>query len=409
MKKILYSLLTIIAALVITSCEQEKLQTETKTTGEVDFTTLIVRYDASAEIMRAVDVDNFIISVYESNGTSKLAEWSYGSIPEVFTLTAGSYLLKAESCVLQNAAWDTPYYFAQKEFKVEADKVTAIGEVVCELSNVKVTIEYSSDLLAVMGDDCKVNIALGRGSLDFGKNESRAGYFAVTEESNRMYAYFTGSVDGVVDTTYREIENVKAGEWRILKYSLKQNNTENVENGAFALSLSVDVSCSVVEQNNEIDVTEDVIDDPEGGNNDNPKPDDPQPVSGPVITATTFDIKEPQIISDELVIVVEVNSESPLAGFYVDIVSATLTPDELEAVGLSSHLDLAYPGDLRPQLEGLGFPVAENVLGQNKISFDITQFAGLLAALGSGTHQFVMTATDEAGNETIETLTLIAQ
>jgi len=104
-----------------------------------------------------------------------------------------------------------------------------------------------------------------------------------------------------------------------------------------------------------------------------------------------------------------VNSESPLAGFYVDIVSATLTPDELEAVGLSSHLDLAYPGDLRPQLEGLGFPVAENVLGQNKISFDITQFAGLLAALGSGTHQFVMTATDEAGNETIETLTLIAQ
>ncbi len=409
MKKILYSLLTIIAALVITSCEQEKLQTETKTTGEVDFTTLIVRYDASAEIMRAVDVDNFIISVYESNGTSKLAEWSYGSMPEVFTLTAGSYLLKAESCVLQNAAWDTPYYFAQKEFKVEADKVTAIGEVVCELSNVKVTIEYSSDLLAVMGDDCKVNIALGRGSLDFGKNESRAGYFAVTEESNRMYAYFTGSVDGVVDTTYREIENVKAGEWRILKYSLKQNNTENVENGAFALSLSVDVSCSVVEQNNEIDVTEDVIDDPEGGNNDNPKPDDPQPVSGPVITATTFDIKEPQIISDELVIVVEVNSESPLAGFYVDIVSATLTPDELEAVGLSSHLDLAYPGDLRPQLEGLGFPVAENVLGQNKISFDITQFAGLLAALGSGTHQFVMTATDEAGNETIETLTLIAQ
>ncbi|MBP3671569.1 MAG: DUF4493 domain-containing protein [Bacteroidaceae bacterium] len=409
MKKILYSLLTIIAALVITSCEQEKLQTETKTTGEVDFTTLIVRYDASAEIMRAVDVDNFIISVYESNGTSKLAEWSYGSMPEVFTLTAGSYLLKAESCVLQNAAWDTPYYFAQKEFKVEADKVTAIGEVVCELSNVKVTIEYSSDLLAVMGDDCKVNIALGRGSLDFGKNESRAGYFAVTEESNRMYAYFTGSVDGVVDTTYREIENVKAGEWRILKYSLKQNNTENVENGAFALSLSVDVSCSVVEQNNEIDVTEDVIDDPEGGNNDNPKPDDPKPVSGPVITATTFDIKEPQIISDELVIVVEVNSESPLAGFYVDIVSATLTPDELEAVGLSSHLDLAYPGDLRPQLEGLGFPVAENVLGQNKISFDITQFAGLLAALGSGTHQFVMTATDEAGNETIETLTLIAQ
>ena len=45
----------------------------------------------------------------------------------------------------------------------------------------------------------------------------------------------------------------------------------------------------------------------------------------------------------------------------------------------------------------------------NYISFDITQFAGLLAALGNGTHQFVMTATDEANNQTVETLTLIAQ
>ena len=41
--------------------------------------------------------------------------------------------------------------------------------------------------------------------------------------------------------------------------------------------------------------------------------------------------------------------------------------------------------------------------------FDITQFAGLLAALGSGTHDFILTATDEAGNETTETLTLIAE
>ena len=93
----------------------------------------------------------------------------------------------------------------------------------------------------------------------------------------------------------------------------------------------------------------------------------------------------------------------------VDIESTTLTPSELEAVGLAAHLDLAYPGELRSLLEGLGFPVAENVVGQHELTFDITQFGGLLGALGAGTHKFVMTVEDEAANVTVQALTLITQ
>ena len=235
--------------------------------------------------------------------------------------------------------------------------------------------------------------------------------------NNRLFAYFSGSVDGYVDEIYNEFDDVKAGEWRILRYTLKQNDQPNVENGSFIAELSVDVSCNTVEKDVQVDVNEDVIEDPnpepqpgdEPGNEPGDNPGDDKPDNGPVISASTFNIKEPQIITENLIIQILINSELPLAGVVVDIDSETLTPAELEGVGLAAHLDLGNPGEMRTALEGLGFPVAENVIGKNEISFDITQFAGLLSALGSGTHNFILTATDNAGNTTTETLTLIAQ
>lgn len=413
MKKIFKYFVIASVAIIATACKEEGIHTEQGTTGTVDLASLVVSYDASANIMRSTDVNNFNITILAADGKEKKAEWKYSDMPEIFTLDAGSYIIKAESHTPADAAWDAPYYTAQKSFKIEVDKVTPIGEIVCPLSNVKVTVEFTQDLIEVMGDDCKVNVGLGKGSLDYTKDENRAGYFTVLSENNRLYAYFKGTVDGAVDSTYREIENVKAGEWRILRYSLKQNSEENTESGSFATNLSVDVSCYTVEQNVQVPVEEDVITDPEGNGEtpgeepgDNPG-DNPPTSEGPVITATTFDITQPQEVTDDLVITVEVRSELPLAGLTVDIESTTLTPDELEGVGLSAHLDLAYPGDLQGQLEGLGFPVGENVIGQNYLSFDITQFAGLLGALGSGTHNFIMTATDSENNQTVQTLTLI--
>lgn len=407
MKKIFNFIIISVVALIAVACNED-MPAEKSTTGRVDLTSLVVSYDNAPNIMRSTDVNDFNITIYKASNSEKVAEWKYREMPDVFTLEAGLYSIKVESHTPADAAWDMPYYTASKDFEIKVDKITSIGEIVCPLSNVKVTVEFSQDLIDVMSDDTKVNVGLGKGSLDFTKDEGRAGYFTVLNENNRIYAYFMGVIDGAVDTTYREIENVKAGEWRILRYSLKQNTDVNVESGSFAANLMVDVSCYTVEQDVQVPVSdEDIIVDPEdkGETPDDPNP--PIPVEGPSITATTFDINEPQEVTSDLIIKVEVNSKLPLAGFTVDIESTTLTASELEAVGLRSHLDLGNPGDLRPQLEGLGFPVAENVIGQTYISFDITQFAGLLGALGSGTHNFKMIATDSENNVTEQTLTLI--
>ena len=420
MKKILYTLFTIYASVALVACQNENILNNNNKTGQIDLSALNVTCNYDAEILRSSNIDNFIITITEKSTNTMVSQWKYSEMPQVYTLIAGTYTLKAESCELKDAAWEAPYYADEKEFKINVDKVTAVGDLTCVLKNVKVTVEYSDEFMAAMGDDCNVNVALGKGQLNFTKNETRAAYFAVEGENNILHAYFSGTIDGYLDNIYNEFDDVKAGEWRILRYTLKENNVENKESGSFAVNMSVDVSCNTIEQDIQVDIEEEIIADPNpepnpgDDNNDNNEPGDnpgvdPKPENGPVISATTFNIKEPQYITGDLIIQVVVNSELPLAGLVVEIDSEALSPEELEGVGLAAHLDLVNPGEMRAGLEGLGFPVAENVLGKNEISFDITPFAGLLASMGSGTHRFILTATDDAGNATTETLTLIAE
>ena len=97
-----------------------------------------------------------------------------------------------------------------------------------------------------------------------------------------------------------------------------------------------------------------------------------------------------------------------LTGLTVDIDSPTLTPDELAGLGLSSHLDLVNPGNLKAPIESLGFPTEGNVLNQPKVTFNISDFMPMLGLLGAGTHNFIIKATDAQGTTT-ESLILVTE
>ncbi len=103
----------------------------------------------------------------------------------------------------------------------------------------------------------------------------------------------------------------------------------------------------------------------------------------------------------------EITSEAPdgISAFTVDIKSDTLTPDVLEDVNLSDHLDLINPGDMAEDLQNLGFPVGNEVKGAKSLTFDISGFGGLLGMLGAGEHEFKLTITDANGT-TVKTLRL---
>lgn len=103
----------------------------------------------------------------------------------------------------------------------------------------------------------------------------------------------------------------------------------------------------------------------------------------------------------------DITASNRLTHLYVTIDSEVLTEDELAGVGLKKSFDLAYPEELQEGLGSLGFPVADQVIGQKSLEFNITTFVPLLAGLGSGTHKFIIKAVDQNNVVTEETLTLI--
>ena len=103
-------------------------------------------------------------------------------------------------------------------------------------------------------------------------------------------------------------------------------------------------------------------------------------------------------------VVLMITSKSGITKFDVDIESPSLTPEELQGVGLASHLDLVDPGELLEPLQGLGLLEGDSVKGLKEVKFDISGFMPLLAALGDGVHSFKLTVANEENGEKVGTL-----
>ena len=110
---------------------------------------------------------------------------------------------------------------------------------------------------------------------------------------------------------------------------------------------------------------------------------------------------------------VDMTSATGFTKLEVDIVSSVLTDEELQGVGLGSHIDLVNPSeDQIGVLQGLGF-LGEGVTslgGATSASFDISGFMGMLYALfqESDYCYFNVTAGD-AGGETTKSLQFYMQ
>ncbi len=98
-----------------------------------------------------------------------------------------------------------------------------------------------------------------------------------------------------------------------------------------------------------------------------------------------------------LSVVIDITSETGITGFTLEIISETLTPEELAAINLSSKMDLINPGVHEGGLQFLEFPTGDQVKGQKEMSIDISSFMPMLAAIGAGTSNFVLNVTDDNG------------
>ncbi|MBD3591936.1 DUF4493 domain-containing protein [Bacteroides sp. GM023] len=409
MKKITYILFFALAAILsFSACDREKMDNDSTEQGEGSINLASLKglsVDASSTtVTRAADdvnTDNYLIRIYNAD-EELVQEWKYSELPEIFTLKVGSYSVQALSHEVQPAEFETPYYYAEESFTIEANKVKDLEPMVCRLQNIQVSVTYDDKLKALMGDDVKTTVSIGNASLEFNKDETRSGYFRANKESdNLMTATMTGKIDGNPESVPYPVKNAKAGQHRIIKFYLKYVNDDGyIEGGFVPLKLTVVAQCTVIEKGVIVEQDEEIIPDP--------NPSEPEGEK-PTIAGIGFNIDESITFPIKTTVDVNVKVISPegLSNLKVKIVSDFLTEEMLSDVGLTSEFDLAYPGEYKEGLKGLGFPVGNEVIGAKDLDFAITQFTALL--LEPGTHKFIITAIDQKMNQVEKTLTLISE
>lgn len=413
--------------------------------GRVLTTDLEVEVRSNETLVRAENnipsASDFTVSFVEvSSDPDTVATYPYGKMPEVVVLPLGEYYIEASYGGVysdgKSAEFDKPHYAGRTEnFIVEDNKIVdSFNKIICTLANVKVSVSFSDELKNVMSEDAKVTVKVGNDALEFDKNTSGDGFFKYLEGSTTLAATFTGQVEGEATNELKTYSNVKAGNYYKINFKLHSieggdpvgpdvpdtpdgDGTGDIVAGdgetESGPSIKVDAEVTIVDNNVNTDsglkdgdeIIEDVmtpggVDGNENpGTGDEPGPDEPTTVPPTIIAGDGIKMNVPNVNPSTCSFTVK--SQTGLTGFVVVIESDLLDEKELEGVNLQKELNLVTAsGDLKTNLEELGFPTGNNVVGAKEINVDITQFLGLLAVLGNGTHTFVINVSDAGGTTT---------
>lgn len=366
-----------------------------------------------------INMDEFNIT-FKNVETSAVTTYVYGEMPEIVTLKEGTYTVTATYGEDRDAEWENPYFLGKSdEFSVSAKAITTnIGTIKCQLKNVKTSIVFDPILKQHMSDDAYVEVKVGKSStstLNFTTEHSdngTAGYFRLGSETT-LVATFHGTVDGAQVSETKTLSNIEAGNHYRITFKLHNYNGENT--GEIGGNVSVDASVDVTKIDCNVPVIEDEPLNPDelefpkedNGEEPGPGPDEPGPgpdepgVKGPtcqVDPSSNINLDEVNEVNGSSIVILNFTSHTGFDVFEVDIVSDKLTPEELEGVGLSDHLDLITPGALLGQLQGLGIMAKdkESVEGDKEVKFDISKFMTPLSIF-PGVHEFKITVGDSEG------------
>lgn len=369
--------------------------------------------------------DDFTVDFIADGATEPHVSYLFAEMPEVVTLPVGVWKAVAHYGNNASNAWESPYFEGSTTFNVVEDLITEVEDpIIARLANVRVSIKFDSLLQSKMSPDSKVTVKVGEsGTLDFTLNDAdRSGYFAFVENSCSLTATFTGTVEDYPVVESKVFDTVAPGSHYAITFRLHDAGAEDP--GEINGGVIVDASVTIEDLNISIDGEEDeiLVDDlrpVQGGTTpvDPVGPTDPDVKATPVIVSATpaaggeyagwtpVNLDAVNVVKDNLYCGLDISSSAAggITAFTVRIDSDTLTPDELDGVGLAQNLDLVNPGAQADALAGLGFPTY--VGGKDFVQFNITGFLPMLSVLGPGNHNFVLTVSDANGT-TVKTLKL---
>lgn len=429
MKNIFLICFTLMVVLfTFSACHSEKMETgTTDVTGQLSLASMKMEVDLKVDTVypqsrAGVDVSNFLLTIKNSQG-EQVEQYTYSEMPEIISLPVGTYTVVASSAEAATNGFDVPFYTGSTEqFTIKENELTEVSALTCRLANVMISVEYDEELRKLMGEDVVTTVKIGDNSLDIPSSETRKAYLIAPASAGSMDITLKGTIDGESVTEVKRVENVQAGQYNIIKYVFNSVDDGTNSNGGGNLNIAINIDSSMTSSDETVGVNpgeEPGIDDfpTDGGEEPGDGDGDGGDESGseqnmPTIVGTDFN-ENPFDISKDVLTVTKGQSVSlsvtllapnKMAHVYVTIDSETLTEDVLVGVNLAKNFDLAEPGDLEAGLKGLGFPTGTDVIGKEKIPFDITQFTSLLGIYGAANHNFIIRVVDQQGLEVTETL-----
>ena len=353
------------------------------------------------------DVDGFIVEILDADN-AQVFKKTYAELKqqlaEPMELPVGAYRMEVRSEEsTPDVAWEHPVYGATSSFTISKAQTTQLEEVVCTLQNIKVTVDYSSELAGMLADTSKATISLGQTSQEFLKTETRAAYFKSLDIENTLDFNFDGVFAGtdIPAQFSKQITGVKAGQWR--KISVVINYADK---GTLLFQVTVDNN--IIQDNSFVvdgtdNLLEELLEDPNAPTLAWPGHDMSKPFTltdamfddnGNCIEPFVFDLASPNGIES-----LRVNIGSTSSRFMASMAAIQL-PETFDLCAL----DASSPAGII--LKGFGYPVGGELKGQQAKSFNI---AGQIKALYEfdGTHIFSFDMTDAKGVSTAAALTLV--
>lgn len=353
------------------------------------------------------DVDGFIVEILDADN-AQVFKKTYAELKqqlaEPMELPVGAYRMEVRSEEsTPDVAWEHPVYGATSSFTISKAQTTQLEEVVCTLQNIKVTVDYSSELAGMLADTSKATISLGQTSQEFLKTETRAAYFKSLDIENTLDFNFDGVfADTDIPAQFsKQITGVKAGQWR--KISVVINYADK---GTLLFQVTVDNN--IIQDNSFVvdgtdNLLEELLEDPNAPALAWPGHDMSKPFTltdamfddnGNCIEPFVFDLASPNGIES-----LRVNIASTSSRFMASMAAIQL-PETFDLCAL----DASSPAGII--LKGFGYPVGGELKGQQAKSFNI---AGQIKALYEfdGTHTFSFNMTDAKGVSTAAALTLV--
>lgn len=430
MKNIFLICLTLMAVLfTFSACHSEKMETgTTDVTGQLSLASMKMEVDLKVDTVypqsrAGVDVSNFLLTIKNSQG-EQVEQYTYSEMPEIISLPVGTYTVVASSAEAATNGFDVPFYTGSTEqFTIKENELTEVSALTCRLANVMISVEYDEELRKLMGEDVVTTVTIKEKtqdmiikeySLDIPSSETRKAYLIAPASVSPMDITLKGTIDGEFVTEVNRVDEVQAGQYNIIKYTLSPVDDGNNSVGG-NLNIAINIDSSMTSSDETVGVNpgeEPGIDDfpTDGGEEPGDGDGDGEggitsdiSITGKDLGGSPFDIDQTQTITGATTLIVGIEAPAGIQNLKVTISSDN---EDFGSIGASfGTFDLANPGDKESMIAELGLPYGTAVKDKTELDFDISTFTSLLIPF-DGTHTFNIAVTDNQGKTESKSLVI---